>query len=128
MGLRVLPYNSQANGKIEKYHFNFREGLAKATGGDLAKWYWFVPHVLWAERITVRKNLGCSPFFMLTGAHPIIPLDLVEATWLVEPPDGPLTTSELIGFRAQALAKHQQHVEAMRKRVSREKRLRVLGT
>ena len=54
--------------------------------------------MLWAERITVRKGLGCSPFFMVTGAHPIIPLDLVEATWLVEPPDGPLTTEELIGF------------------------------
>ena len=88
----------QANGKIEKYHFDFREGLAKICGGDLSKWYWFIPHVLWAERIMVRKGLGCSPFFMVTGAHPIIPLDLVEATWLVKPPDGPLTTEELIGF------------------------------
>ena len=70
--------------------------------------------------------MGCSPFFMLTGAHPIVPLDLIEATWLVEPPDGPLTTEELIGFRAHMLAKHQQHVEDMRKRVSREKRMRVL--
>ena len=49
------------------------------------------------------------------------PLDLLEATWLVEWPDGPLTTEELIGLRAQALAKHYQHVEEMRTRLSKEK-------
>ena len=58
---------------------------------------------------------------MVTGAHPILPLDLVEATWLVELPEGPLTTEELIGYRARALAKHHQHVEEMRERVGKDK-------
>ncbi|KAG6873577.1 hypothetical protein C0992_008548 [Termitomyces sp. T32_za158] len=58
---------------------------------------------------------------MVTGAHPVIPLDLAEATWLVELPDGPLTTEELIGYRARALAKHYQHVEEMRERVGKDK-------
>jgi hypothetical protein len=58
---------------------------------------------------------------MVTGAHPILPLDIVETTWLVELPARALTTEELIGFRAQALAKHQTHVEQMRARVSKEK-------
>ena len=124
-GVRISAYNSRANGKVEKYHFDFRQVLHKATGGDLTKWYWFLPHALWSERITIRKGLGCSPFFMVTGAHPLIPLDVVEATWLVEPPSGPLSTEELIGFRAKALAKHQQHVTEMRARVSREKRNRL---
>ena len=125
-GVRISPYNSKANGKIERPHFDFRESLAKACGGDLSKWYWFVPHVLWAERITVRKGFGCSPFFMVTGAQPILPFDVTEATWLIKPPSGPLSTEELIGLRARALAKHQQHVEEMRKRVTSEKRKRML--
>ena len=54
--------------------------------------------------------------------HPILPLDVVEATWLVELPGRVLTDSELIGYRAQALAKHSQHVEAMRARIDHEKR------
>ncbi|KAG6882113.1 hypothetical protein C0993_011863, partial [Termitomyces sp. T159_Od127] len=58
---------------------------------------------------------------MVTGAHPIIPLDLAEATWLVELPEGPLTTEELIGYCAWALAKHYQHVEQMRERVGKDK-------
>jgi len=58
---------------------------------------------------------------MVTGAHPILPLDAVEATWLVKPPSGVMTGIELIGLRARALAKHSTHVAEMRKRIDRDK-------
>ena len=74
-----------------------------------------------ADQITVQKGMECSPYFITTGAHPTLPLDIVEATWLVELPDGPLSTEELIGYRAQALAKHAVHVDAMCKRVTQQK-------
>ena len=121
-GIRISSYNSKANGKIERPHWDIRQMLYKATGGHPSKWFWFFYHVLWADRITIRKSFGCSPFFMTTGAHPITPLDIIEATWLVELPGRVLTTAELIGFRAKALAKHRQHVEDMRIRVDKNKR------
>jgi hypothetical protein len=102
-----------------------RQSLYKATGGNPSKWFYFFFQVLWADRITIRKGLGCSPFFIVTGAHPVLPLDIEEATWLVDFPGRALTDSELIGFRAQALAKHAQHVDAMRKRVDYEKHVAV---
>ncbi|KNZ72198.1 hypothetical protein J132_04319 [Termitomyces sp. J132] len=58
---------------------------------------------------------------MVTEAHPTLPLDLVEATWLIKLPEGPLSTEELIGYHARALAKHHQHVEEMRERVGKDK-------
>ena len=125
-GIKVSAYNSQANGKIERPHWDVRQALYKATGGAVAKWFFFFHHVMWADRVTIRKRLGCSPFFMTTGAHPILPLDLVEATWLVSMPNRPLTTTELIGYRARALAKHKEHVDEMRARVSKEKIDRLL--
>jgi transposase InsO family protein len=121
----ISPYNSQANGKIENGHFSLRQALYKATSGNPAKWFWFFMIVLWADRITVRKGTGCSPYFMVTGAHPVLPLDIEEATWLVEYPGRVLTDSELIGLGAQSLAKHVQHVEEMRKRVDHAKRVSV---
>jgi hypothetical protein len=121
-GIKISSYNSKANGRIERPHWDVRQMLYKATGGNPAKWFWFFFHVLWADRITIRKYFGCSPFFMTTGAHPILPLDIEEATWLVELPGRILSTAELIGFRAKALAKHSQHVEDMRKRVDTRKR------
>jgi len=55
--------------------------------------------------------------FMVTGAQPTLPLDVIEAMWLVIYPD---SRSELIGFQALALAKHAVHVEEMREKVTKE--------
>jgi hypothetical protein len=62
---------------------------------------------------------------MITGAHPILPLDVKEATWLVKPPDGVISETELIGLRARALTKHKIHVEQMRKRIDEAKLKRL---
>jgi len=100
--------------------------LYKATGANnTSKWYWFLHAVLWADRTSIRKRMGCSPYFMLTGAHPVLPLDLMEATWLVEPPVGIISEEELIGMRARALVKHKVHVEEMRQRVDESKLKRM---
>jgi hypothetical protein len=124
--IRISPYNSQANGAVERPHWDIRQMLYKATGPENTRhWYWFLHAVLWADRVSVRKRLGCSPYFMLTGAHPILPLDAQEATWLVDPPTGIMTEEEMIGMRARALAKHRIHVEQMRKRVDQDKLKRL---
>jgi hypothetical protein len=120
--ITISPYNSQANGRIERPHWDIRQMLYKATGEkNTSQWYWFLPAVLWADRVSVRKRTGCSPYFMLTGAHPILPLDAIEATWLVDPPIGVISENELIGMRARALAKHRVHVEQMRERIDMDK-------
>ena len=121
-GITISSYNSQANGKIERPHWDIRQMLYKATDGDTTKWHDYFHHVLWVDRISIRKRLGCSLYFIVTGAHPVLPLDIQEATWLVKLPDRVLTTKELIGFRAKALAKHKEHVDEMRARVSKTKR------
>jgi hypothetical protein len=100
--------------------------LYKATGEkNVNKWYWFLHSVLWADRISIRRRTGCSPYYMLTGAHPVLPLDVKEATWLVEPPVGVISEEELIGMRARALAKHVIHVDQMRQRIDKEKLKRL---
>jgi hypothetical protein len=120
--ITISPYNSQANGRIERPHWDIRQMLYKATGEqNTRQWYWFLPAVLWADRISIRKRTGSSPYFLLTGAHPILPLDAKEATWLIDPPSGVISENELIGLRAHALAKHRIHVEQMRMRVDQAK-------
>ena len=121
-GIKISSYNSKVSGKIERPHWDVRQMLYKATGGSIAQWYWFFHHVMWSDRMSVRKGYGCSLFFMLTGAHPTLPLDIQEATWLVELPGRPLSTAELVGFRARALAKHRQHVAEMRAKIDKGKR------
>jgi len=97
-GVAISPYNSQANGIVERPHWDLRQMLYKATKGDVRKWAWYLHHVMWADRIIVRKGTGYSPYFIVTGAHPTIPLDRIEATWLVKYPEKMLSKEELIGL------------------------------
>ena len=96
--------------------------LAKACKGSLDKWYWFLPFVLWADRITIKHGLGCSSFYAATGCHPLIPLDIEEATWLVELSDKILSSAEVIGYCTRALSKHHQYILDMCKHIDRQKR------
>ena len=122
----ISPYNSQANGAVERPHWDLRQTLYKATKEDVKKWFWHLHHVTWVDRITVRKEIECSPYFMITGVHPTIPLDITEATWLVKYLERMVSSTELIGLQALALAKHMEHVKEIRQKISKEKIRRTL--
>jgi len=81
---------------------------------------------MWVDRITVRNGMGCLLYFMVMGAHPTIPLDIIEAMWLVKYLEGMLSREELIGLQAMALAKHVTHVEEIREKVTKKKIRRTL--
>ena len=125
--INISAYNlAKANGAIERPHWDIRQILYKATGAaNTNKWYWFLNAVLWVDRVSIRRRTECSPYFLVTGAHPTIPLDDAEARWLVKPPTGIITEMELIGLRARALAKHRIHVEQMRKHINLDKLKRL---
>ncbi|KIN98681.1 hypothetical protein M404DRAFT_113236, partial [Pisolithus tinctorius Marx 270] len=120
--IRISPYNSQANGVVEHQHFNVREALVKSCRGEASKWSEVAPVVFWAERVTVHKATGFSPFYMAHGVEPRLPFDIVEATFLApfEPSSSYYTatwtfptaefysTSELIPHHAHQLQKHPE--------------------
>ena len=108
--IRISGYNSRANGIVERTHFDVRQSLYKAADGNAARWSQVAHSVFWAERITTRKRMGCSPYFAVTGSHPIIPLDITEVTYLQSPPTSILSTTDLIARRAIALQKRSDDI------------------
>ena len=69
--------------------------------------------MMWADRVTVHRCMGCSPYFATTGTHPLFPLDIAEATYLLPPPDAPLSSTDLIARRTVALQKRWSHLAAL---------------
>ena len=61
--------------------------------------------VFWSEHITAWKQMGYLPYFAVTGTHPLLPFDIVEANYLLPPPDSLLSTTDLIVCQAIALQK-----------------------
>jgi hypothetical protein len=100
--IHISGYNSRANGTVERSHFDVRQSLFKVVDGDQKRWSLGVYSVFWAERVTPRKRMGCSPYFAITGAHPILPFDIAEATYLQPPPTSVMSTTDLISRRAIA--------------------------
>ncbi len=92
--IRISGYNSHANGIVKQSHFDVRQALFKASNGAEGKWAQVAYSVFWLERITPRKHMGCSPYFMVTGTHPLVPLDVIEANYLLPPPDSLLSTTD----------------------------------
>jgi hypothetical protein len=101
----ISGYNSRANSTVERSHFDVRQSLFKVVDSDQKRWSLGVYSVFWAERVTPRKRMGCSPYFAVTGAHPILPFDIAEATYLQLPPTSVMSTTDLISRRAIALQK-----------------------
>ena len=115
--IRISGYNSQANGVVERPHFHIRDILFKACDGDASQWVSRVYSALWADRVTTRRRMGCSPYFAVTGMHPVLPLDIAEATYLMPAPKKMLSTTELITQRAIALQKRPEQLARLRSRV-----------
>ncbi|KAI0037610.1 hypothetical protein FA95DRAFT_1672058 [Auriscalpium vulgare] len=115
--IRISGYNSRANGIVEHLHYDVRQALVKAADGDQTQWARHAYSVFWSDRITTRRRMGCSPYFAVTGCHPLIPLDISEATYLQPPPTSILSTTDLIVRRAVALQKRFEQLSRLRSNV-----------
>src|SRR5215470_4576975 len=70
--------------------------------------------------------MGCSPYFAATEAHPIIPLDFFEATYLQPPPDSILSSTDLIARHAIALQKRSDDLAKIYSRVYSTRRIAAI--
>lgn len=103
--IRISAYNSQANGVVERGHFNIREMLVKMCQGNIGQWPSLLPAALYADRITTRRATGFSPFYLLHGTHPLLPCDLAEATFMVTDFKPGMSDIELLAARTRQLLK-----------------------
>ena len=115
--IKISPYNSRAQGPIERRHYDVREAIVKATDGDISTWPDVTPAVFWAERVTIQKATGHSPYYMAHGVEPLLPFDLAEATYLAPKLDSFVSTEELIAERAKMLLKRPQDLLRVKEQV-----------
>ena len=47
--VKISPYNSQANGMVERKHIDIRESLMKTCNNEHSKWVSMAPLIFWAD-------------------------------------------------------------------------------
>jgi hypothetical protein len=108
----------QANGIVERWHFDVREAIMKSCDGEEAHWPHTAHSVFWAERVTIQRSTGLSPYFMTHGIEPLFPFNLTEATFLIPIPEtDQISTSTLLAFRACQLQKCVEYLESIKEHV-----------
>ena len=101
--VRISPYNSQANGKIERTQRSYLEAIWKVLQGDTSQWPDWLGYALWADRITVKRNMGYSPYYLLYGQHPLLPFDVTDITFHALDWMKGTTTEKLLALRMEQL-------------------------
>ena len=78
--IRTLPYHPQTNGTVERVHQTLRRMIAKMDPDKKAKWPLHLGPILIAYNATRSLITGYSPYFLMFGHQPRLPVDLLFQT------------------------------------------------
>lgn len=73
--IKTSPYHPQSNGKCERFHRVMNDILAKTIEEDQSNWDTCIPAALMAYRTSVNETTQQTPFFLVHGRDPVLPLD-----------------------------------------------------
>ena len=105
---RTTPYHPQGNGQCERFNRTLISLLATLDEEQKRRWPLHLPEALFAYNTTAHSTTGISPYALLFGREPRLPVDLYLSK------DPPRTESD------DYLQKHLQRLEHLR-RAARER-------
>ena len=70
-------YHPQTNGLDERFNQTLQRGLLKMINDNQNEWDKFLDSVLFAYRTSKQASTKFSPFFLLYGREPRLPVDLI---------------------------------------------------
>ncbi|KAK4699582.1 hypothetical protein P7C70_g6678, partial [Phenoliferia sp. Uapishka_3] len=106
----IAPNHPEANGQEERGHQELVNCLVKITDSPKA-WAKYLPMVLFADRISVRRSTGMTPFAMVYGTEAVLPIDQAEETWIVSDwRDEKYSRSDLLKARFDQLERKSDRV------------------
>ncbi|KAI5823907.1 hypothetical protein K523DRAFT_195730, partial [Schizophyllum commune Tattone D] len=88
-----------------------REAISKVCADSPETWPSKLPLALFADRITVSSVTGFSPYQLLHGTDPILPMDLAESTFMVQGFKLGMSTSDLLALRIRQLERLKTDVQ-----------------
>ncbi|MGQ3285766.1 RNase H-like domain-containing protein [Bosea sp. (in: a-proteobacteria)] len=119
--IRTTAYHPQGNAVDERGHQSLVKALAKWCHDDQTKWPDRLKYAIWADRITVRRSTGFTPFRLIYGREAILPIELEYSSWKSIDWKYPMTTEELLECRMKQLAYHEEDINQAADKLKRER-------
>ena len=73
--IKTSSYHPQTNGKTERFHRYMNDVLAKYIRNEPYNWDKYIPSMLMAYRTSVQDSTLFTPYFLVFGRDPILPMD-----------------------------------------------------
>ena len=80
LGIRKITttgYQPQANGHVERFHRYLNASMTILSRGNVGQWDKYLPAILFSYRTGVCESTGFSPYFLMFGRAPNLPIDLL---------------------------------------------------
>ena len=78
--IRTTPYHPQTNGSAERVHQTLQRMIGKLDPEKRKKWPYHIGSILIAYNSTRSMVTGFSPYFLMFGRRPRLPIDLLFPT------------------------------------------------
>uniref|UniRef100_A0A090XF40 RNA-directed DNA polymerase n=2 Tax=Ixodes ricinus TaxID=34613 RepID=A0A090XF40_IXORI len=72
---RTTAYHPQTNGLCERFNRTLADMISKYVSSSHQDWDQFLPYATFAYNSSVHDTTGYSPFFLLYGHEPTLPID-----------------------------------------------------
>ena len=71
----TTAYHPQTDGLVERFNATLTEGLSMYVSSNQKDWDQHIPMILFAYRVSPNATTGESPFYLLYGREPRLPVD-----------------------------------------------------
>ena len=115
------PYHPQGNGRIERGHRSIKDALSKLKIEKRGNWVQNLPAVLWADRVTVQSSTGVTPYRLVYGYDPVLPIEQEIPSWSFLSWAEVRSRSELLAMRGLQLQRRDEDLEEIRLRQRRKR-------
>jgi len=121
----ISPYNPTANGMVERGHGVYIDSIWKVLQGNTSKWPDLLGSALWADRVTVKRTTGFSPYYLLYGQDPLLSFDMTDRSWHALDWKEAKSTADLLGLRIKQLSRQDNYIGEASKKVQKERQKAV---
>ena len=74
--VNTSSYHPQTDGLVERFNSTLCQSLSMYVAKDHKDWDEYIPLILFAHRTSVCEAIGDSPFYVLYGREPRLPIDV----------------------------------------------------